>query len=45
MLGGLSNQFKVPVNNCWKSKVHFTNYKYGFLEGVINAQEKSFYVN
>ena len=44
-LGGLSNQFKVPVNDCWKSKVYSTDYKCRFLEGIINAQKKSFYVN
>ena len=44
-LGGLSNQFKVPVNGCWKSKGHSSNHKCRFLEGVINAREKGFYVN
>ena len=39
VLGGLSNQFKVPVNDCWKSKVYSTNYECRFLEGIINAQE------
>jgi len=45
MLGVLSNHFKVPVNGCWRPRVNSINNKYRLQEGVIDAQEKSFYVN
>ncbi len=45
MLGVLSNQFKVPANGCWRTRVNSINNKCRLQEGIINAQEKSFYVN
>jgi hypothetical protein len=44
VLGVLSNQFKVPANGCWRPRVNSIN-KCRLQEGVIDAQEKGFYVN
>ena len=45
VLGVLSNHFKVPANGCWRPRGNSINNKYRLQEGIINAQEKSFYVN
>jgi len=45
VLGVLSNHLKVTSNGCWRPRVNSINNKCRLQEGIINAQEKGFYVN